>query len=70
MKESIENSTYDVRLYPSDWRFSAAIVGIIKFFRFCETNLNLKIDYREDKDSILYHSEDVLGEEAMLSLCI
>ena len=64
MKESIENSTYDVRLYPSDWRFSAAIVGIIKFFRFCETNLNLKIDYREDKDSILYHSEDVLGEEA------
>lgn len=34
MRENISNHTYDTRLYPSDWRFSAAIIGLIQYFNF------------------------------------
>lgn len=59
MKELMRNEEYDVRLWPSDWRYSAAIVGLIKYFEYHD------MDYNVNEDGYLeYHSEDVIGEEA------
>ena len=57
MKERIENGKYDVRMWPSDWRYSAAIVGMIRFFD------KMRIGYKQEDDYIDYCSSDICGEE-------
>ena len=56
MKERIDNEKYDVRMWPSDWRYSAAIVGMIRFFD------KMGIDYEQKDDYIDYCFSDVCGE--------
>lgn len=36
MKIKLENDSYDTLLLPIEWRFSAALVGIVKYFEFVE----------------------------------
>ncbi|MGY5218303.1 type I CRISPR-associated protein Cas8a1/Csx8 [Clostridium butyricum] len=53
MKTSIDNNKYDTMLEPSDWRFSAAIVGLMKYLSYHN------FDYEVEEDCILYNSEDI-----------
>lgn len=84
MKVTIEHPLYDTLLLPTEWRYSAAIVGLIRFFDFIEETEGKKLytyTNNEDKDryavysdicgyiqGILYNSTD-LTEERYLLFC-
>lgn len=84
MKVTIEHPLYDTLLLPTEWRYSAAIVGLICFFDFIEQTEGKKLytyTNNEDKDryavysdifgyiqGILYNSTD-LTEERYLLFC-
>lgn len=84
MKVTIEHPLYDTLLLPTEWRYSAAIVGLIRFFDFIEQTEGKKLytyTNNEDKDryavysdifgyiqGILYNSTD-LTEERYLLFC-
>lgn len=53
MKTILQNNNYDTMLEPSDWRFSAAIVGLIQYLDYHD------LDYKIEDDSIYYNSEDI-----------
>lgn len=56
---------YTSRTECTDWRYSAAILGLIKFYEFCDKmSYGLKYDY--DDDYIYYNIED-LTEERFLN---
>lgn len=57
MKNTIEHEKYDTKLEASDWRFSAAIVGMIKYFIYHDIGYEIKNDY------ILYNSADITEEK-------
>jgi len=63
MKSIIENEKFDTRMETSDWRYSASIVGIKKYFDYFvtlgadESNL-----YKIEHDVIEYNSEDITEE--------
>ena len=54
----IEQGDYNRKLEMSDWRFSAAALGMIRFFRKCD------IKYNVDNDILQYNSEYIEGREA------
>lgn len=84
MKTTIEHPLYDTLLLPTEWRYSAAIVGLIRFFDFIEETEGKKLyTYTNDEDKdryavysdicgyiqgILYNSTD-LTEERYLLFC-
>lgn len=84
MKATIEHPLYDTLLLPTEWRYSAAIVGLIRFFNFIEETEGKKLyTYTNDQDKdhyavysdicgyiqgILYNSTD-LTEERYLLFC-
>lgn len=84
MKATIEHPLYDTLLLPTEWRYSAAIVGLIRFFDFIEETEGKKLyTYTNDHDKdhyavysdicgyiqgILYNSID-LTEERYLLFC-
>lgn len=84
MKTTIEHPLYDTLLLPTEWLYSAAIVGLIRFFDFIEETEGKKLytyTNNEDKDryavysdicgyiqGILYNSTD-LTEERYLLFC-
>ena len=53
MKTIIENSNFNTKLESSDWRYSAAIVGLIKYFDYHQ------IEYKVEHDFILYNGKDI-----------
>lgn len=53
MKSKVKYEDYNIRLEPSDWRYSAAIIGLIKYLEY--HNLNYKVE----DDCILYNSSDI-----------
>lgn len=60
MREVLENEM--IRLYPSDWRYSATIVGLCRFFEF---NKNIYVkgeDYFIEDDYIEYKELEVTDE--------
>lgn len=66
MKTKLENADFDTRLEPSDWRYSAAIVGLCRYFRWlslkpgcCRNDL-----VRIEDDYIEYNAETVCGKDA------
>lgn len=60
MKTILENNTYfNVKLEPSDWRFSAAIVGILEYFEYIDP---LETSYKVEDEYILYNSELITKE--------
>ena len=60
MKTILENNTYfNVKLEPSDWRFSAAIVGLLEYFEYIDT---LETSYKVEDEYILYNSELITKE--------
>lgn len=57
MKTSIQNNNYNTMLEPSDWRFSAAINGLMQYLDYHQ------LEYEIDDDYILYNSEDITEEK-------
>ncbi|MBQ3422269.1 MAG: type I CRISPR-associated protein Cas8a1/Csx8, partial [Romboutsia sp.] len=53
MRTTLKDSNYDTILEPSDWRFSATIVGLIEYFDYHN------IKYEIDDDSIMYNENDI-----------
>lgn len=49
----VDEGEYDRKLLPSDWRFAAAAVGLVKYFEFH------RMDFEYERDALLYRSEDV-----------
>ena len=58
MKETLTDGKYDTRLWPSDWRYSAAIVGLMRYFN------DRDIPYDKTEDYIDYNQSDIVGEDA------
>ena len=56
MRTVLKDSNYDTMLEPSDWRFSAAIVGLIEYFDYHN------IKYENDDEYILYNESDITEE--------
>lgn len=55
-----DNEKFDRKLEPSDWRFSASILGLIEYFESIDP-LN---DFHEiEDDSILYNSNSITKEK-------
>lgn len=59
MKEITEGE-FDTRVYPSDWRWSAAIVGVSKYLR------NYDIDYNQTGDYLEFNIKEITGEKYLL----
>ena len=60
MKTILENNTdFNVKLEPSDWRFSAAIVGLLEYFEYIDT---VETSYNVEDEYILYNSELITKE--------
>ena len=60
MKTILENNTdFNVKLEPSDWRFSAAIVGLLGYFEYIDP---LETSYKVEDEYILYNSELITKE--------
>ena len=56
MRKVSEDSNYDTSLEASDWRFSAAIVGLMEYFK------HHNIKYEKCDDFILYNESDITEE--------
>lgn len=68
MKSIIKNERFDTKMETSDWRYSASIVGLIKYFNYLvgkgyETEANV---YKIDEDVISYDSEAITEERYLL----
>ena len=52
---------YSTRTECIDWRYSAAILGLVKFYEYAQIKgFDLKFDY--DEDYIYYNIEDITEE--------
>lgn len=58
MIEVLKEGKFNRRITPSDWRYSATMVGIESFFEFCDIQ-GEKIDYNLTSDYLDYNFEDV-----------
>lgn len=56
MKVLLENEKYDTYVETSDWRWSAAILGLIKYFNYHG------LEYKEEQDAIYYNQADLTKE--------
>ncbi len=63
MKTKVENHAkgYDTRLEASDWRYSASVVGLIRYFTYLDRIYGHSF-YEEEEEAILYCSEDITEE--------
>lgn len=70
MKTKIDYFDYDTLLQPTDWRFSAAVVGLCKYFDYFGIVYKVLYDVEEKPDNyihgfdgIIYKSEDITEEK-------
>lgn len=59
MKKSLIGEDFDTFLESSDWRYSAAIVGMEKFFNYFSKD---QLQWRKVQDGIYYNYEDLTEE--------
>lgn len=50
--------TYDSKLECLDWRYSAAILGLIQYFKFENMEYD-RVSFRQNRDSIEYNRSDI-----------
>lgn len=60
MKEYLENEKFDTAITPSDWRYSAAIVGLYKFFNYFGEQ---GIDFEVSDDEFKFNHADITDEK-------
>ena len=53
MKTTLQNNNYDTMLEASDWRFSAAIVGLMQYLDY------YNLDYKIEDEYIYYNTSDI-----------
>ncbi len=58
MRLSKENEKFDTWLDASDWRYSAAIVGLYKYFRYYKD----EVEYELSDDYLKFNAEDITEE--------
>lgn len=68
MKSTIKNEKFNTKMETSDWRYSASIVGLLKYFNYlvsigCKEEFEL---YEIDHDVIAYNSEDITEERYLM----
>lgn len=56
MIEIVLEENFDLKIEPSDWRFSAIISGLIEYFKF------YSIDYKLDEEALYFNSEEFTNE--------
>ena len=56
MKTTLQNNNYDTMLEASDWRFSAAIVGLMQYLDY------YNLDYKIEDEYIYYNTSDITEE--------
>lgn len=73
MKCKIDCAGYNTLLQPTDWRYAAAIVGLIRYLEFHNIKYTCLSDIGDRPpeaivgfDGILYNSEDVTAERYLL----
>ena len=73
MKENIKHEIYDTKVELGDWRSSASVLGLIRYFRFLKDDLGrsdvkFNFDLLDDKNSdyIQYHSDEITRENYLL----
>lgn len=59
MKYTKVAGQFDTRLEPSDWRYSAALVGLAKYLKFHEKN---GVNYAIQEDYLEFHLTDITEE--------
>lgn len=69
MKYRIECNGYDTLLQPTDWRYSASVVGLIKYLKFHKIKYDLLFDsylkpdnYIAGFDGVLYNQNEITEE--------
>ncbi len=68
MKSIIKDGKFNTQMEASDWRYSASIVGLMKYFNYlvdtkCEVESDL---YETNNDVIAYNSESITEERYLL----
>ena len=58
MKRKLENQVYDTALFPTEWRFSAAIVGLIRYFEYHHISYQKDCKW-EGWEGIAYNEKDL-----------
>ena len=53
-----DGSSFDTKITYSDWRFSAAAVGLVRYFKYCE------IEFEQGEDYIAYQRDTAVGDSA------
>ena len=67
MKNSINEEKFDYSVEASDWRYSAAIVGLIKYFKFLyRKGIEDKENLYEINDDVLKYNSKAITEENYL----
>lgn len=61
MKITLENQKYDTALFPTDWRCSASIVGLVQYFRHQNIDFETNYEY-EDWQGIAYNQASLTKE--------
>ena len=56
MIETVLEENFDLKIEPSDWRFSSVISGLIEYFKF------YSIDYKLDEEALYFNSEEFTNE--------
>lgn len=69
MKQTVDFNGYNTLIQPTEWRFSATIVGLVKYLKFYSCDFKLLEDCSEKPseaikgfDGVLYYSEDITKE--------
>jgi len=55
-----------VKIYPSDWRWSAAVVGLDKYFVYLKDTRYLDVDYIKEDEYIEFNESDITVENYLL----
>ncbi|MDY2596034.1 MAG: type I CRISPR-associated protein Cas8a1/Csx8 [Oliverpabstia sp.] len=63
MRECLENEKFDTRVEPSDWRYSAAILGLYKYLSHFGEN---GIDFEISDDAIKFNRSGITEEKYLL----
>ncbi len=64
MKIELQDSKYSHCLSTTDWRFSATIVGLLKYFKFCVRQFSLQEEelYSYKNDDFYYNNSEITTE--------
>ena len=56
MRKYLENEVFDTEIEPSDWRYSAAIVGLYKYLSYFGEKGE---DFEITENSLKFHASDL-----------